>query len=281
MSNFHPDTGSEGGHLLKLTCSIVLWGREGHCKQILLLCVGSAHCGWTTLGFPQPKVSCTSWVCTAQAPGCSAGDLCHAGLAFCELPRSKLLRFSGALQGHRPRLAVHFVPFAGLGSSGDWVLGEWTVPVGPSVLVISPTADSHFPRCAKTAQSQMCLVSPLGSWSQAVTLLGDVNHPGSQEDVVSNCKPAHSLVGVVASGAEITAVPCLPALIVKCLPLCLRKGEAYMQLACSSSLFAQSFVLSVFQGHWEVLKPLTGKVSCFVVVVVCLLSLWWSHSLDC
>ena len=124
MSNFHSDTWSEGGHLLKLTCSVVLWGREGHCKQILLLCVGSAHCGWTTLGLPQPRVVCTSWVCTAQAPGCSAGDVCYVGLAYCALPRSKLLRFSGALQGHRPRLAVHFVPFAGLGSSGDWVLGE-------------------------------------------------------------------------------------------------------------------------------------------------------------
>ena len=40
-------------------------------------------------------------VYTAQAPGCSAGVLSKVGLPFRELPRSKLLRFLGAPQGHR------------------------------------------------------------------------------------------------------------------------------------------------------------------------------------
>ena len=42
-------------------------------------------------------------VYTAQAPGCSAGELSKVGPGFCVLPRSKLLRFrfSGTPQRHR------------------------------------------------------------------------------------------------------------------------------------------------------------------------------------
>ena len=101
-------------------------GREGHCKQISLACVGSACIGWTTLGLPKPKAA--SWVYTAQAPGCSARALSQVGTAFHALPKSKLLRFSGALQGHRPGWAVHCVSLPGLSSSSNWLLGERTVP---------------------------------------------------------------------------------------------------------------------------------------------------------
>ena len=52
---------------------------------------------------------------------------------------------------------------------------------------------------------------------------GNVNHPGSQEDMVSNWEPAHSLVEDAISGAEIA--PCLPALVVACLPLFLWWGD--------------------------------------------------------
>ena len=46
-------------------------------------------------------------------------------------------------------------------------------------------------------------MSPLGTWFQAVTLLAGVNRLGSQEDMVSNWEPAHSLVEDAISGAEI------------------------------------------------------------------------------
>ena len=105
-------------------------GREGHCKQILLACVGSACSVWTTLGLPQLKVACASWVYTAQAPGCSAG---HCPKQFHALPRSKLLRFLGTPQ-RQTQLGMRFVPFPGLSSSGDQVFGEHTIPSG------------HFPR---------------------------------------------------------------------------------------------------------------------------------------
>ena len=56
-------------------------------------------------------------------------------------------------------------------------------------------------------------------------LLADVNRPGSQEDLVSNWEPAHSLVEDAISGAEIVIVLCLLALAVASLPLCLWRGD--------------------------------------------------------
>ena len=70
----------------------------------------------------------------------------------------------------------------------------------------------------------------------------DVNCPGSQEDLVSNWEPAHSLVEDAISGAEIAL--CLLALAVAHLPLCLQLGEgASLQPASSPLVFAQSFIL--------------------------------------
>ena len=124
-----------------------------------------------------------------------------------------------------------FVPFPGLSTSGDQMLGEHTVPGGPCVLITSPFLAAQFPGCAVTAPSQVWHVSPSESRSQAATLLADVNHPGSQEDVVSSWEPAHSLVEDALSGAEIVAAPCLPALAVTSLPLCLweRRGRQRMR----------------------------------------------------
>ena len=52
--------------------------------------------------------------------------------------------------------------------------------------------------------SQVCHTSPLESWSQAATLLEDVNHPGSQENMVSSWEPAHSSVEDALSAAELS-----------------------------------------------------------------------------
>ena len=72
-------------------------------------------------------------------------------------------------------------------------------------------------------------------------LLADVNRPGSQEDLVSNWEPAHSLVEDAISGAEIA--PCLLPLAVACLPLCLLWGLGPSLLASSPLVISQSFVL--------------------------------------
>ena len=62
------------------------------------------------------------------------------------------------------------------------------------------------------------------------TLLVDVKHPGSQEDLVSNWEPAHSLVEDAVCVAEIA--PCLPALAIACLPFCLWQGDAWSVGIC-------------------------------------------------
>ena len=83
-----------------LSCVVA---REEHCKEISLVCVGSACSVWTTLGLPQLKAVCAFLIYTAQAPGCSARAPSKVGLGLCALSRSKLFRFrfSGTPQRHR------------------------------------------------------------------------------------------------------------------------------------------------------------------------------------
>ena len=96
-----------------------------------------------------------------------------------------------------------------------------------------------------------------------MTLLADVNHTGSQEDVVSNWEPAHSLVEDAFSGAKIAL--CLTTLAVARLPLCLQWGNglAHSQLALLwyslSPLFCEQarlcFMLELFQKSSVSLFP--------------------------
>ena len=76
-----------------------------------------------------------------------------------------------------------------------------------------------------------------------MTLLADVSHSGSQEEVASNWEPAHSLVEDAISVAKIVAAPFLPALAVTGLPLCLCGRGAYTNPTGSPLIFTQSFVL--------------------------------------
>ena len=137
-------------------------GREVHCKQISLACVGSAHGVWTTLGLPQLNIACAFLIYTVQAPGFSAGHcpkralcfkyfpgLSHSGsgsqvfckgtdsvgCVFCALPRSEQLRQPGAWGAHCPRWGV--------------------------CLITSPVLATQFPGCAARAPSQVSHASPL------------------------------------------------------------------------------------------------------------------------
>ena len=68
-------------------------GRKEHCKQISLVCVGSAHSVWATLGLPL--------------------------LMACVLSQSTLLRLQVALQGNCLKLVLGCVHFSGLSHSGS------------------------------------------------------------------------------------------------------------------------------------------------------------------
>ena len=93
-----------------------------------------------------------------------------------------------------------------------------------------------------------------------MTLLADVNHSGTQEDMVSNWEPAHSLVEDGFSGAEIAAAPCFLGLVVTCLPFCLRESRALYssQLALLWYLLNLSFCERT-RSHHAALEPFTGK----------------------
>ena len=139
-------------------------GREEHCKQISLACVGSAHRVWP------------HWICPSS--------WWHV------LSQSTLFRLQVALQGNCPKQALGFVHFSGLSCSvsGSWVLhkgidsvghafcaipgseqrrrqvlDECTVPGGLCILITSLVPAAWFPECASRAPSQVCCVSPLGS----------------------------------------------------------------------------------------------------------------------
>ena len=77
-------------------------GRAEHCRQTSLARVRSAQCLGHT-GFAPARGVCACLVYTAQAPGCSAGELSKVGPGLRALPRAKPLRFrsSGAPQRHR------------------------------------------------------------------------------------------------------------------------------------------------------------------------------------
>ena len=123
------------GSLVQLCCGeggtlqTNITGVCGECSQ----CLGHS-------GFAPTHRACASPVYTAQASGCSAGELSKVGPGFCALPRSKPLRFSfsGTLQRHR--LTWGCV----LHSSGDHFLGAHSHPQFKSATYPFPRPSSVF-----------------------------------------------------------------------------------------------------------------------------------------
>ena len=97
--------GSKGGHLFRLTCSVLLWGGRNTANKYPWRV-------WGVLAVSGPHWACSQRVCfpvhTAQAPGCSAGELSKVGPELCAIPG---LNHSG---------------------SGSWVLHKGTDSVGPA-----------------------------------------------------------------------------------------------------------------------------------------------------
>ena len=117
--------GGTGGHLFRLTCSVVLlWGRNTANKYRWHV--------WGVLTVDGPH-----WVCH--------NPRWHV------LPGSTLLSLQGALQGHSPKWALHFMHFPGLSHSGSWVFCRGTDPDG----LCSQIQAARAPGCLVSAQSQV------------------------------------------------------------------------------------------------------------------------------
>ena len=126
--------GGEGVHVFRLTCSVVLWGwrdtaNKYHWHVWGVLTVNGPH--WVC---HSPRQHITSKVQTAQVPVCSARALSQLDLVILHLWCLSHLGSHVPHKGTEPRWAVCFVPFPGPNHSGDWELGECTVPGGPCIL---------------------------------------------------------------------------------------------------------------------------------------------------
>ena len=159
-----------GGHLFGLTCSVVLWGRTLQ-TNITGMCGECSQCLGHT-GFAPTQGMCAFSVYTAQALGCSAGELSTVGPGLHALPRSKPLgfRFSGTSQRHS-WLGLHFVPFPGLSRLGDQVLGEHTL--------LRCSASYHLPGPSHSV-SWVCSGSTVSDvlYVSSRELISDCNSPG-------------------------------------------------------------------------------------------------------
>ena len=99
--------GGKGGHLLRLTCSVVLWGGGTLPTNVAGVCGACSQCVGHT-GLVPAQGYCASWASTAQAPRmlcrgtvqsvsrCVSWvfhkDTVSVGHAFCILPRSEQFR---------------------------------------------------------------------------------------------------------------------------------------------------------------------------------------------
>ena len=139
-------------------------GREGHCKQMSLVCMGSARSVSATLGLPL-LMACAFPVHTAQATVCSAGELSKVGPGVHALLRSKLLRFRFLGTPQRRRLGWACVLHPSQVRAAR-VTRCLTCVAAPSLrlrLLPSPTPASQFFGCTVGTPSQVCCVSLLGS----------------------------------------------------------------------------------------------------------------------
>ena len=133
----------------------MLWGGRNTANNITGMCGECLHCLDHT-GFAPIHGACAFPVYTAQAPGCSAGELSKAGPGLCALPRSKLLRFrfSGTPKRHILGWACVLCPsqvraaqvtrcLAGAPSPGVWCVLS---PPRPSHLVSWEHSGNTVPR---------------------------------------------------------------------------------------------------------------------------------------
>ena len=158
--------GGSGGHVFRLTCSVVLWGERNSAKKHPGLCVrtGSAHSDSAALGLPRSlRVWFRGLHCSGSRSLCR--ELNVAGPGLSALPRSKPLRFgfSGTPQRRRFSWGLRFVPVPGPSSSGDQVLGERSRPQLETASYRLPHASAPFLGIQWGAAFQVCCVSLLGN----------------------------------------------------------------------------------------------------------------------
>ena len=144
------------GSLVQLCC-----GEGGTLQTNITGMCGECSPCLATLDLPQLMVACAFPVYTAQAPGCSAGELSKAGSGFLALPRSKLLRFrfSGILQGHTQSVGHVFCALPRseqLRQPGVW---QAHCPMSAVCLNHLPSPAARFPWVHRESAGVSCVSS--------------------------------------------------------------------------------------------------------------------------
>ena len=176
--------GDEGGHLFRLTCSVVLWegrstAKKYHWHVWRVLTVYGPHwvcprswqhvLSWCTLlrlhvalqGYcPRcalhivhfPGLSCSGW---SSQVLCKGTELIRH--VFCALSRPKQLRWPGVWQKHCPRWSKHLNHLPSPDHSVSWVRHESTISVVPCVSSMELISGCNPPgRCQPSSIPGRC-----------------------------------------------------------------------------------------------------------------------------
>ena len=125
-----------------LISALIQWGEAIYLGSLFQLCFGDRGTPQTNItgvcgecsrclshtGFAFAHSMCAFPVYTAQAPGCSAGEVSKASPGLHALPGSEPLRFRFSGTPQRHRMGLSFAPFPGPSSSSDQVLCERALP---------------------------------------------------------------------------------------------------------------------------------------------------------
>ena len=130
------------GSLVQLYCGeggILQTNITGVCEKCLQ-CLGHT-------GFIPAHGVCAFLLYTAQAPGCSAGELSRVGPGLCEFPRSKPLRFRflGTSQRHRISWACTLCPSQVRAAQATRCLVNTLSRDGVVYLITSPIPAARLP----------------------------------------------------------------------------------------------------------------------------------------
>ena len=142
-------------------------GREEHCKQISLVCGGSARSVWATQGLPPLTACVLSWSTLLRLPGCSAGELSKVGLGCMHIPglSHSRSRFSGTPQRCILRWACVLCPSQVRAAQVTRYLASALSP-GTVRLIASPVPAAQFPGCSAVTLPQVCLFWAADLWLQ-------------------------------------------------------------------------------------------------------------------
>ena len=155
--------GGEGGHLFRLTFSVMLWGGRNtankyHWRVWGVLPVFQLHC------CPHSRHVCfPSLHCSGSRLLCR--KLSEAGPGLCAFPRSKPLRFRFSSTPQRRRFiwACILYPSQVRAAQVTRCLLSAVTPRWAVGLIASPIPAARFSGCTMGVPSQVCRVSLLGS----------------------------------------------------------------------------------------------------------------------